>query len=185
MRDSLLLLSSFIKNPRETGAIAPSSKFLTEEIVESIDFKNAKNIIELGPGLGTFTRAILKKSRPNARIFCFEVNKKFCAYLQKNLKDERLTVINAGAEKINNNLKEFEIKKADCIVSGLPFMNFPKSKKEKILEEIKKSLADNGRFILFQYTNGLSKMLLLHFRKVRRKFVPLNIPPSFVYVCEK
>ena len=185
MKDLLLFLSNFIKHPIETGAVASSSKFLTEQIIKNIDFKNSKNIIELGPGLGTFTKVILKKSKPSAKIFCFDVNKKFCDYLSKNIKDRRLVIINAGAEKIGFYLKKFNIKKVDLIVSGLPFLAFQKSKKRKILCDVKNALNDNGKFSLFQYTNGLSKMLEEYFPKVEGKFVPLNIPPSFVYTCEK
>ncbi|MBI2659294.1 methyltransferase domain-containing protein [Candidatus Woesearchaeota archaeon] len=185
MKDSLLLLSSFIKKPKETGAVAPSSKFLTREIIKNIGFKEARNIIELGPGLGTFTKAILEKANPDSRLFCFEVNRKFCSHLNKNITDERLVVINASAEKISHSLKKFNVKKVDCVISGLPFLNFPEPKKQEILQEIKNSLSDNGKFILFQYTNGLSRLLESHFSKVDRKFIPLNIPFAFVYVCGK
>ena len=185
MRDSLLLFSNFIKKPREVGAVAPSSKFLTMEIIESIDFKTSKNIIELGPGAGTFTKAILKKANPDARLLCFEVNKKFCRYMAQSISDKRLAIVNAGAEKIKINLKKFKIKDADCIVSGLPFLSFSIAKKAQILKEVRNSLSDKGKFVLFQYTNGLSKMLESHFSKVNRKFVPLNVPPAFVYLCEK
>lgn len=185
MKDSLLLLSHFLKNPREVGSIAPSSKFLTNGIISSIDFKKSKIIIELGPGVGTFTKCILKKADPKARLFCFEVNKKFCEYMSKNITDERLMVINAPAQDLTSNSKKFGIKKADCIISGLPFLNFPDKKRRKILDEIKNALSDNGRFILFQYTSGLINLLEEYFSKVEKKFIPLNMPPSFVYVCEK
>ena len=185
MKDTLMLISNFIRKPGEIGAIAPSSKFLTKEIVGSIDFKTSKRIVELGPGLGTFTKAILKKSGPDAGIFCFEVNKKFCTYLGKHINDKRLIIINDGAEKISSSLKKFNIKKADCIVSGLPFRNFSEPKKRKILKEIKNSLSDEGAFVLFQYTNGLGSLLESYFGSVGRKFVALNVPPAFVYRCRK
>ena len=185
MKDHLLLLSNFIKNPREVGAVAPSSRFLTKEIIKNIDFETSKNIVELGPGLGTFTKQILKKANPNAKLFCFEVNEKFCSYLAKNIVDERMTIIRAGAENISSNLKKFNIKNVDCIVSGLPFLNFSEQKKMEIIREVKNSLNDNGKLILFQYTNGLSKALESCFSKISRTFVPLNMPPAFVYVCEK
>ena len=185
MKDSLLLLSSFLKNPKETGAIAPSSMFLTNEIVKNIKFEASKSIVELGPGLGTFTKAILKKASPDTRLFCLEVNEKFCSHLAKNITDKRVTIIRAGAEKLNNNLKKLKIGKADCIVSGLPFLNFPEPKKRRILQEVKNSLSNKGKFILFQYTNGLGKLLESYFSKVSRTFVPVNIPCAFVYVCEK
>ena len=185
MNEYLLMISSFIKKPKETGAIAPSSKFLTKEIIRSIDFNNSDCIVELGSGLGTFTKSILKKTKPNAKLLCFEINSKFCEYLKSNINDRRLVLINSGAEGIKNSLKKFGVKKADCIVSGLPFKNFPYAKKKRILIGIKNSLKDGGRFVLFQYTNGLNPMLKSCFKKVRRKFVPFNVPPSFVYVCVK
>ena len=185
MKDSLLILSHFIKNPKEVGSLAPSSKFLTRKIVTKIDFKKSKNIVELGPGLGTFTKAILNNAGTSTRVFCFEINKKFCRYISKNITDKRLVIINAGADKVRNNLKKFRIQEADCIVSGLPFKNFSDAKKRKILNEVRNCLRENGKFILFQYTNGISKLLESNFSRVNRSFVPLNLPPAFVYSCEK
>src|SRR3989344_1122771 len=130
MNDSLLMLSSFMKKPKETGAIAPSSKFLTKQIIRSIDFRNSECIVELGPGLGTFTKPILKRAEQNTRLLCFEINKKFCNHLKENINDARLALINSGAESISYNLRKFGVKKADCIVSGLPFKNFPDAKKK-------------------------------------------------------
>ena len=184
MKDSLMMLANFLKNPKQTGAVAASSKFLTKRIINWVDFKDSRHIVELGPGIGTFTESILKNAEPDAKIICFEVNKKFCAYLNENFKDQRLIVVNAGAESMKRNLEKYNIKEADCIVSGLPFRNFSDAKKKKILKEVKNSLRKEGKFILFQYTNGLSDMLEKNFSKVDRKFVPLNVPPAFVYVCE-
>ena len=185
MNDSLLLLSNFVRNPKEVGAVVPSSKFLTNEIIKNIDFEKSKYIVEQGPGLGTMTKLILKKVNQNTTLFCFEVNKKFCNYLSKNIHDKRVKIIRASAEEMSVALRKFDISKVDCIISGIPFSYFPKKKKEKIIQEIKNSLNDNGRFILYQYTNGLSRMLESYFNKVDRKFVAFNVPPSFVYVCEK
>ena len=183
MKDSLLLFSNFLKNPKEVGAVAPSSKFLTKGVMKFIDFKNSKNIIELGPGCGTFTKAILRKARPDAKLLCFEVNKRFCGHMSKTIKDDRMHIINAGAEDIWDNLKKRGISEVDCIVSGLPFRAFPTAQKRKILQEVRNSLSKNGRCVLFQYTNGISGLLESYFDCVIRKFVPLNVPPSFVYVC--
>lgn len=185
MKDSLMMLANFLKNPKQTGSIAQSSKFLTREIIKNIDFKNSRHIIELGPGMGTFTKAVLEKSAPNAKIVCFELNEKFCRHLKKKFNDKRLIVVNAGADRISENLKKLNIGQADCIISGLPFRNFSDKDRKKILKEVKNSMGENGRFVLFQYTNNLSRTLRANFRNVTRRFVPLNIPPAFVYICKK
>ena len=184
MKESLLMLKSFLKNPKEVGAVAISSKYLTNEIIKNIDFKDSRNFIELGPGLGIFTKAILKKASFNSKVICFEINKEFCIYINKNYPDKRLIVINTSANNLRRRLHKLNIGKADCIVSGLPFKNFSKAKKRKILAEVKNSLNKYGRFILFQYTNSLNKMLASYFNKVNMSLVALNIPPCFVYTCE-
>lgn len=183
MKELLLFLSNFIKNPREVGAIAPSSRFLTREIIKHIDFEASKNIVELGPGLGAFTHAILEKSMPNTKLFCFDVNKKFCSHLNNNITDNRLKIINFGAENLSSSLKKLSIQEVECIVSGLPFLDFPDPQKVKILKEVKKSLSSKGKFVLFQYTTKLEKLLRTNFGDVKRAFVPVNLPPAFVYVC--
>ena len=184
VKDSLSMLLNFLKNPKETGAIAVSSKYLTNEIIKNIDFKNSRCIVELGSGLGTVTKSILRNANPNAKVVCFEINERFCAHISKNCFDRRLIVINADAGKIREKLNELQLSKADCIVSCLPFINLSKAKRKKIISGAKDALKEGGRFILYQYSNNLGKMLDLHFSKVKRTFVPFNLPPCFVYVCE-
>ncbi len=183
MHERISFFSTFIKNPAEVGSVTPSSKYLTNEIIKNIDFKKSITIVELGPGLGTFTKHILKNASQNVKLICLESNKKFCNYIAGNILDERLTVIHGKAEKLSSILENINIKKADCIISGLPILNFSAQKKSELLSEVKKCLRNKGKFILFQYTNNLSRMLGIHFAKIDKKFVPLNVPPCFVYVC--
>ena len=184
MKESLMMLWNFLKSPKQTGSIVQSSRFLTGEMLKNADMKKSKCIVELGPGIGTFTRHILKKAMPDAKVICFEVNKKFCRHLESNFHDRRIIIVNGRAENIRSSLKKLRIKKADCIISGLPFRNFSDADKKKIISEVKNSLSENGRFILFQYTASLGSILKENFGTVKRRLVLLNIPPAFVYTCE-
>ena len=75
-------------------------------------------------------------------------------------------------------------KKADVIISRIPFFMIKKSVREKILSEIKANLEDTGRFIQFQYSLDLQKLLNKTFENnVDITFVSLNVPPAFVYTC--
>lgn len=60
----LSFLFQFIINPKAVGAILPSSRFLGEKMIEGIDFKKAKYIVEYGPGIGVFTEKLSKKEIP-------------------------------------------------------------------------------------------------------------------------
>ena len=186
MDDKILFFSSFLQYPREIGSVVPSSKFLTDEIIRNIDFKSAKCIAEYGPGTGRMTVEILKRARKDSKIFCFEINKNFCNYLRKKFKDERLFIINDSAGNIKKYLKKFDIPKIDYVVSGLPFTNLTTNEKYVIIKEAKNTLKPNGKFLAFQFVlNNFKKYLYKYFSNISMKFVPLNIPPCFVYVCEK
>ena len=185
MDEKILFFSTFIKYPKEIGSVVPSSKFLINGILKNINFENARYIAEYGPGTGRITAEILKKARKDAKILCFEINKKFCDYLKKNIKDKRVMVINDSAENIKKYLKRFGIPKIDYIVSSLPFSLIPDEKKCIIIEETKNMLNSNGKFVLYQNLNRLKKHLYNYFPEISVKFVPLNIPPSFIYVCGK
>ena len=87
MDGKLLFFSTFLKYPKEIGSIIPSQKFLTDEILKNIDFKNARYIAEYGPGTGCITEELLKRARKDAKILCFETNRKFCAASTKNFRN--------------------------------------------------------------------------------------------------
>lgn len=185
MKDRILFFSTFIKNPKEIGSVTPSSRFLTNKILGSIDFKNAKYIAEYGAGTGRITIELLNRSGKDAKILCFEVNKKFCRHLREKIKDDRLIIINDSAKNVKKHLKKLGIGSLDYVISGLPLSSLDLSEKCIIMEETKNTLKDSGKFIIYQFLNNFKKILHSYFPNISMKFVPLNIPPCFVYVCGK
>jgi|SRR3989338_455625 len=185
MESKMLFFSTFVKHPKQIGSVTPSSRFLTREILKNIDFENAKYIAEYGPGTGCMTTEILKRARKDAKVLCFETNKKFCSYLKENIKDERLIIINDSAENIKKYLEKFNISKIDYIVSGLPFSTLSKNKKNIIIKETKSTLKYEGKFVVYQYLNNFKKYLYKYFSNISTTFVLVNVPCAFVYVCEK
>src|SRR3989338_5630388 len=113
MNGKLLFFSAFVKHPKQIGSIIPSSKFLIKEMLKHIDFGNARYIVEYGPGTGCITEELLKRARKDARILCFETNKKFYTYLKNKIKDKRFIIVNDSAENIKKHIKKFGIKKID------------------------------------------------------------------------
>ena len=89
------------------------------------------------------------------------------------------------AEEMTEVLKKEKIKKVDHIISGLPFTVLEKDIRETILEQIYDNLEEGGKFITFQYSLDLYKYLKEKYSKVEIKFVLLNIPMTFIYVCTK
>ena len=177
---SSLFIKNFLKNWKEVGSITPSSRFLTRKMLEPIDFAKANIIVELGPGTGVFTKQILSKMKPTARLIVLETNHEFSENLKK-INDERFTVIKISAGDLSSVLGGV---KADVVVSGIPFSAIKKEVREKMLKQIKINIKKRGKFIQFQYSLDLLRTLNKIFDKeVDVSFVSLNVPPAFVYSC--
>ena len=81
----ILFLKNFIKNPRQIGSVTPSSKKLTNKMVEEKSVKNAKCIVELGAGVGCFTQRIIEFKNENTPFIIFEKNEDMRKILKKNM----------------------------------------------------------------------------------------------------
>lgn len=170
--------------PKETGAVSPSSKSLSEFIVKQANVTKAKAIVELGPGTGVFTAKIMKNKAKDAKFFALEINPFFVSKTKKIC--PAATVYRAPAEDISVYLKKHGLKKCDCIVSGLPWANFNITKQNKIISEAVRVLEDDGTFATFAYLHGaflpsgqrFARMLSNSFSSVKRtKTVWKNLPP--------
>ncbi|MBI4146848.1 SAM-dependent methyltransferase [Candidatus Woesearchaeota archaeon] len=179
IENPLKFIKEFLKHPVQTGAVAPSSSFLTKKMLEPVDFTEAKTIVELGPGEGTFTRAMLKRMRKDATLYAIEINPEFTKKLSK-IKDKRLIVCQEDATKVKKILNGA---KPDYIISGLPIGIMPDKVVRSIIKAVKEVLG-NATFIQFQYTPRWHLMLARNFTIII-DFTPLNIPPALVYICTK
>ena len=169
---SVHFVQEFFKCPREMGTVSPSSEVLSKKMAQQIN--GAVNVIEFGPGRGAVTFEILKCLPENGRLTCFEINPGFCLHLE-NINDPRLNIVNDDAANC-----ERHVENLDYIVSSLPLRLFDKAHRTKILDISSKS----KKYIQLQYSPFLGKNLRVYFKNVRTKFVPLNFPPAFVYICE-
>jgi phospholipid N-methyltransferase len=137
--------------------------------------KGVKEVVEFGAGTGPVTTEILKYMPEDGKLISFEVNPKFCRELEK-IKDKRLKVVNDGAE----NYAKY-VDNLDCVVSGLPLTVFPEDLRQQMLDISKNCKT----YVQLQYTPVLGKQIKKIFDQVDTRFVPLNIPPAFVYICSK
>lgn len=178
-------LRESIRNLRSTGSVAPSSRFLSRAIVAKIDPDQAEVVVELGPGDGVITRYILDRLRPDAQLVIFEINEIFVEKIRATFDDARLTVIHDSAENMGAHFKEMKIKRADYIVSGIPFVMLPETLTRRITLECRHWLRLKGRFIQFHYSPLLLGFYRRVFGNMDVEIVPLNIPPAIIVCCEK
>lgn len=165
------------------GAMSPSSPFLAKKMLESIDFKKTKVIVELGPGTGVFTKKMVELMAEDAILLVFELNDSFMQLLEKTIDDKRVHLIHDSAENITTYLKKYGFDKADVILSSLPLANFPSDLKMRILTESKSVMHEDSLYVQFQYSLNAKKVIKEIFRTVAITFTPVNFPPAFVYTC--
>jgi phospholipid N-methyltransferase len=183
MQSRLSFFKQWVRNPRELGSITPSSRFLTREVVDRIDFTRAQHIAELGPGTGVFTQAILDRLAPDGRLLAVDTNIGFVQHLRREIRDPRLTVIEGSAERIDELAHEAGWRAVDAVVSGIPYSLLPRPVMRGILQSTRRALGDQGVFVGYQYSKMLRPHLLDVFGNVHYRSVLLNVPPAFVYTC--
>ncbi|NPC91360.1 methyltransferase [Bacillus sp. WMMC1349] len=180
----LKFLFQYIVHPRTIGAVLPSSRFLGDKMMETINFQKAKYIVEYGPGTGVFTKKLLEKRNPKTILLLVENNKEFYLLLKAKFKEEKnVFILYGSAENIDQYLKEYCIPYADYIVSGLPFASLPKSVSAQILLNTTKVLKKDGQFITFQYTKYKKTLIDQFFTKIDIKKELRNLPPAYVFSC--
>ena len=175
----LRFLANYIKNPSLVGSITPTSRYVAERVIKMIP-KDAKTIVEYGPGDGAVTIPLLNSLKKDCKLIVIEKNKNFAEELRK-IKDKRLEVIEGDASDC-----EKYCKNPDVILSALPFRAFPEQMREKILSSTAKNMKQECKFLIYlQYTNVLSKELPKYFGKIEREHEWRNIPPTNIFICRK
>jgi len=182
---TLQFMRAFLRRPLATGSILPSSRFLAKRMVSAIEWDRAQVIVELGPGRGCITREILDRMRSNAVLIAIDTNPQFTAGLRESLADSRLRVVTGSALQIKHELSQAGFTHADCIISGLPFVNMVPDLRRGIVLECSQALGDRGKLVLFQYRTLLLPLLREVFSSVSGEFEWRNLPPAFVFCCSE
>ncbi len=181
MNKSWKFFKESVRHFWQVGTLVHSSRHLVKSLLADIDFTEAELIVEFGAGSGCVTREILRRMRPDARLFSFELSPVFheeiCSIAQE---DPRLTPVLGCATLAAEMLAPETV---DCVVSGLPMGNFGKRAKLGVLGTVHAILKPGGHFSQFQYSLLDYRLMRRHFEKVRLGYTPLNFPPAFVYNC--
>jgi phospholipid N-methyltransferase len=181
--DALLFARNFFRHPRMLGSIVPSSRFLIRQLLEPIDWEQARVIVEYGPGVGGITTEVLRRMRPDALLIAIETNPEFVRFLRSSTADERLRVVEASAEWVDEILRQHGHDKASYIISGIPFSTLSAPVRERILRKTCGVLEPRGAFLVYQFSTRVLEDLQRIFRYVRRQFEPLNVLPAHLFFC--
>lgn len=176
--------SESIKNLKTTGTLVQSSRFLCQKMSEQIPFQTDGVVVELGAGDGRITKHILKRLGEKGSLYSFEINEPFCEQLRK-IKDPRFHLMPYSAENLISELQFKGVREVNYIVSALPFVVFPPDLATSIIRDTKEILSPNGLFVQMHYNMMEKKRYHKVYGNCEMQFVPINIPPAWVFVCVK
>lgn len=183
--DPLEFFRGFLQRPREVGSIIPSSRFLERRIVRGAAPHRARCVVELGPGTGGTTRALLRAMPPDARLLAIELNPRFVRMLRKEFDDPRLVVHEGSALEIQEALERHGLPAPDVVLSGIPFSTIPRRLGNEILRAVRESLAPDGRFLAYQVRDRVGVLGREVFGRPKVQTELLNVPPMRLYSWEK
>ena len=180
LADRLRFLRAFAANPRQVGAILPTSRLAVRDMLDMGDVRGASLVVELGAGTGSQTGEILARMGPDARLVALEIDPRLAKLLDERFDDPRLQVVCDSAENLPDHLGE---ERADVLVCALPFTSLEPGLRRRILESLPGALAPSGVALVIQYSPLIQSELRRLFASVRRRISPLNVPPAFLFAC--
>lgn len=176
---------AWLQNPLRIAAIAPSGAALAKLITSEIS-SDTGPVIELGPGTGAFTRAIIGRGVSQSELALIEFEPKFAAALRSRY--PQATILRMDAARLSS-VEFFDRRPVGAIVSGLPLLSMSALQVTKILIAAFQKMSPSGGF--YQFTYGFrcpvpAEVLgRLGLKAVRIGGTLANIPPAAVYRLRK
>lgn len=149
-RDVARFLKNWAKNPLQIGAVAPSSPELGRRMASYVDAGSTGPVIELGPGTGPLTEALVDSGIDPKRLVLVEYSAEFCQLLQQRFPEA--TIIQGDAYGLAETLKGHLDEPADALVSGLPLMTRPPAVRLDLVNQAFGLMKPRAPFIQFTYS---------------------------------
>lgn len=177
---SIDFFRGFLRSPEQVGSIIPSSRFLERRIINTSAVASARTVVELGPGTGGTTRAILAAMPEDARLLTIELDPQFSSILE-NFGDARLIPHTGSATDLADILEGHGLDAPDVVISGIPFSTMPREVGLAIIAAIRDNLAPGGRFVAYQFRGAVGRLGQEVMGDPDVELEVLNIPPMRFY----
>ena len=182
--DEVRFIRSWIEKPLSIGAVTPSSRVLARAMAAYVDPDTDGPVIELGPGTGPVTEALVAHGVDPARLILVEFDPTFCRLLRKRY--PAATVVQGDAYSLKRVLGGHLAEPAAAVVSGLPLFTKPLKTRLKLLHEAFALMLPGAPFVQFTYaTVPPIPKALDRVRAEASERIWMNIPPARIWVYRK
>ena len=182
--DEVRFLRSWIEKPLHVGAVMPSGRLLARTMAQYVDAEGTGPVVELGPGTGAITSALIERGVEQKRLVLVEYNPSFCALLRDRYPQAK--VVQGDAYTLRDTLWNVLSAPAGAVVSGLPLVTKPMLTRVRLIRDAFAVLANGGPFIQFTYSvvPPIPKSLPGVSTEASER-IWMNLPPARVWVYRK
>jgi len=182
--DEVRFLRSWIEKPLHMGAVMPSGRVLARTMAQYVDIESAGSVVELGPGTGAITNALIERGVDQKRLVLVEYNPSFCALLRDRYPQAK--VVQGDAYTLRETLWNVLSAPADAVVSGLPLVTKPILTRVRLVRDAFAALAPGAPFVQFTYSvvPPIPKSLPGVSTEASER-IWMNLPPARVWVYRK
>ncbi|MGH6672505.1 MAG: class I SAM-dependent methyltransferase [Xanthobacteraceae bacterium] len=182
--DEVRFIRSWLERPLSTGAVKPSGKILARAMARYVDPNSDGPVVELGPGTGPVTEALLEAGVAPSRLVLVEFNPSFCRILRARY--PAATVVQGDAYSLRRLLETLLIQPAAAIVSGLPLVTKPIKMRLRLLRDAFDLMLPGAPFV--QFTYSVASPVPRRdggFSAEASERIWLNLPPARVWVYRR
>lgn len=180
IEDEFRFIKGWVANRKTIGAVSPSSRALARLMVEHADPDPSGYTLELGPGTGVFTQALIDAGVPAGRIIAVEHNEEFCRLLKKRF--PALNIVQGDAFDLDKTLAAHAGIRFSAALSGLPLLSFSKELRLRCIEGVLERLMPGKGFVQFSYgPYGPMPAIPGRIAATKSKWVLMNLPPARVW----
>jgi phosphatidylethanolamine/phosphatidyl-N-methylethanolamine N-methyltransferase len=182
--DEVRFIRSWIERPLSTGAVTPSGKILARTMARYVDPNSIGPVVELGPGTGPVTEALVEAGVDPSRLVLLESNPAFCRILRARYPDA--TLVQGDAYSMRRLLETLLFQPAAAVVSGLPLITKPVKMRLRLIRDAFDLMVPGAPFV--QFTYAVASPLPRRFGGFSveaSERIWMNIPPARVWVYRK
>jgi phosphatidylethanolamine/phosphatidyl-N-methylethanolamine N-methyltransferase len=182
--DEVRFLRSWIEKPLHVGAVMPSGRPLARTMAQYVDIESKGPVVELGPGTGAITSALIERGIDQKRLVLVEYNPSFCALLRDRYPQAK--IVQGDAYTLRDTLWGVLSARADAVVSGLPLVTKPMLTRVRLVRDAFAALAPGAPFVQFTYSvvPPIPKSLPGVSTEASER-IWMNLPPARVWVYRK
>lgn len=185
LADEARFIRTWFDNPVLTGAVSPSGRFLARTMARAVDPEGVAPIVELGPGTGPITQALVRRGIAPSRLVLVEFDGAFCRLLRKRFPG--VQVVQGDAYNLGESLRDVLSEPAAAVVSSLPLLNKPDAQRLSLLNDAFSLMAAGGSFVQFTYGASSPVPRVEHspFEADVSPPIWFNLPPARVWIYRR